>query len=89
MLLGWNRDRAYTARMFWLLAFAIGLVAGSRSMMAPAVVSWAVMLKGAALMPTLGTSWLAFMASNITAWIFGFLAVGELIADKLRSRRAA
>lgn len=52
-------------------------------MTAPAVVSWAVMLQGAALAPTLGASWLAFMASSITAWILGFCAVGELIADKL------
>jgi uncharacterized membrane protein len=68
--------------MPYLLAFAIGVIAGLRSMTAPAAVSWAVALRGADL-PELSQSYLAFMQSTITSWIFTLLAVGELIADKL------
>lgn len=64
---------------FFLLALGIGFVAGLRSMMTPAVVSWAAHLGWLQL----GDSALAFMASPISVGIFSLLAVGELIADKL------
>lgn len=68
--------------MPYLLAFAIGVIAGLRSMTAPAAVSWAVALRGSAL-PGLGASYLAFMQSTITAWVFTVAALAELISDKL------
>ena len=63
----------------FLLAIGIGVVAGLRSMTAPAIVSWAAT-----------TGWLnlhgspfAFMGSTVTVVITSLLAAGELIADKL------
>jgi uncharacterized membrane protein len=65
-----------------LLALLIGVVAGLRSLTAPAVVAWA------AYPPVLGWvdlhgTWAGWMASIITVVIFTVLAVGELINDKL------
>jgi len=68
-----------------LFAFVMGLVAGSRTFLAPAIVSWGLVLHGSALIPGLSQSPLAFMQSSITAWIFALLAIGELIGDKLPS----
>jgi uncharacterized membrane protein len=62
-----------------VLAFAIGLIAGLRSMTAPAAVCLAAQLGWI----DLHQSPLAFMGSPITAWIFGLFAIGELIMDKL------
>jgi len=64
---------------FVVLAFLIGVVAGLRSLTAPAVVSWAVRLGW--LHPESGM--LAFMGYAATPYILSVLAVGELIADKL------
>ena len=61
------------------LSFLIGLVAGLRSMMAPAIVCAAAYLQWVHLA---GTP-LAFMTNRVTLWIFTFLAICELIADKL------
>jgi uncharacterized membrane protein len=61
------------------LAFGIGVVAGLRSMTAPAVVSWAARLGWLDVSHTplavLGFAW--------TPYILTVLAVGELVADKL------
>ena len=57
----------------------IGLVAGSRTMMAPVAISWAVAL--GRLHPH-GTA-LAFLGSWITVAIFSALATGELVGDAL------
>lgn len=62
-----------------LLCLGIGLVAGMRSMLAPAVVSWAAYLGWL----DLAESGLRFMASPISVAVFSLLALGELIADKL------
>ena len=62
-----------------LLCLGIGLVAGMRSMLAPAVVSWAAYF---GWLP-LGESSLHFMASPISVALFSLLALGELMADKL------
>ncbi|MGA2905200.1 MAG: DUF4126 family protein [Candidatus Korobacteraceae bacterium] len=62
-----------------LLAGGIGLVAGLRSLTAPAFVSWAAYLHWINLA---GTP-LAFMGSPIAVGIFTFLAIVELIADVL------
>ena len=61
------------------LAFAIGLIAGLRSMTAPAVVSWAAQWKWL----DLGQSQLAFLSSTAALYIFTAGAVAELITDKL------
>jgi uncharacterized membrane protein len=63
----------------YVLAFLIGVVAGLRSMTAPAVVSWGARLGWLQLENT----WLAFLGSAIAPYIFSVLAIGELINDKL------
>src|SRR6476659_2048187 len=63
----------------FILAFLIGVVAGLRSMTAPAAVSWAARLGW--LPPA--TTWLAFLGFTATPYIISVLAIGELIADKL------
>jgi uncharacterized membrane protein len=63
------------------LAFGIGIVAGLRSLTAPAAVAWAAHLGWINLH---GTP-LAFMSSVWAVLIFGILAIVELIADQLPS----
>lgn len=70
-----------TAMLAYLLAFLIGIVAGLRSMTAPAAVSWASYLGRLHL----GGTWLAFLSYRWTPWILSLLAVGELVADQLPS----
>src|SRR5712692_8893520 len=64
-----------------LLAFLIGVVAGLRTMTAPAAVSWAAHLGWLHL----DGSWLAFMGYAWTPWIFTLLALVELVTDQLPS----
>jgi uncharacterized membrane protein len=64
-----------------VLALLIGVIAGLRSMTAPAVVSWAARLGGI----NINSSWLAFLGYSWTPWILSIAALGELIADKLPS----
>lgn len=61
------------------LTFAIGLVAGLRSLTAPAVVCWAAHLGWI----NLSGSPLAFMGSTWALWLFTILALIELVADQL------
>jgi uncharacterized membrane protein len=61
------------------LAFGIGIIAGLRSLTAPAVVAWAAHLKWLDLRHT----WAAFMASAVTLYLLTALAAVELIMDKL------
>lgn len=63
----------------WAFAVGIGIVAGLRSLTAPAVVSWAAHLGWL----NLHDSPLAFMGSLVTVTIFSLLAIGELVADVL------
>src|ERR1700722_3225347 len=63
----------------YALAFLIGVVAGLRSMTAPAVVSWAARLGWLHLENT----WLAFLGAAITPYILSLAALGELINTKL------
>jgi uncharacterized membrane protein len=71
----------------FLLALGIGIVAGLRSLTAPAVVAWGAHLNWL----NLHDSALAFMGSTAAVAIFSLLAIGELIADKLpgMSKRTA
>lgn len=64
---------------FLILAFLIGVVAGLRTMMAPAAISWAARL---GWLPLYGTP-LAFLGFHWTPWIFTLAAIGELVNDKL------
>ena len=66
--------------MFTLVfALGIGLVAGLRSMLAPAAVAWAVRLGWL----NLHDSPFAFMESNLALVGFSIAALGELVADLL------
>ena len=62
-----------------LRASLIGAVAGLRTVVAPAAVSWAA---SAANRPLRGTS-LFFLGEPVSATIFAALALGELVTDKL------
>src|SRR6266568_5022882 len=64
-----------------LLALLIGVVAGLRTMTAPAAVSWAAHLGWLHL----DGSWLAFLGYAWTAWILTLLALIELVTDQLPS----
>jgi uncharacterized membrane protein len=64
-----------------LLAFLIGVIAGLRSLTAPAVVAWAAHLDWISLRNTP----LLFLGSTTVVAVFTLLAVGELVADKLPS----
>jgi uncharacterized membrane protein len=67
-----------------LLVFGIGVVAGLRSMTAPAVVAWAAYLGWI----NLSGSHLAFMGSVWAVAIFTLGALGEFVADQLPSTPA-
>ncbi len=62
-----------------LAAFLIGVIAGLRAMMAPAVVSWAA---GLGTLHLEGTP-LHFWGHAITRYVLSVAAIGELINDKL------
>jgi uncharacterized membrane protein len=63
----------------YLLALLIGIVAGLRTMTAPAAVSWAAYL---GWLPLQNTP-LAFLGYVAVPYVFTLLAIGELIADQL------
>jgi uncharacterized membrane protein len=63
----------------YLLTALIGMIAGLRTMTAPAAASWAAWT-GAL---DLGGTWLAFLGLTWTPWVITLLAVGELVNDKL------
>ncbi|MFP5228891.1 MAG: DUF4126 family protein [Acidobacteriota bacterium] len=65
--------------MLLLCAFLVGVVAGLRSMLAPAIVSWFARQN----LLNIGHTYLALMDYTITAAIFTFLAICELVVDKL------
>jgi uncharacterized membrane protein len=69
------------AMTVYLPALLMGVVAGLRTMTAPAAVSWAAHLGRLHL----GTTWLAFLGYVWTPWILTLLAIGELIADQAPS----
>ncbi|HVJ53554.1 MAG TPA: DUF4126 family protein [Aliidongia sp.] len=67
--------------MIYVLALAIGVVAGLRALLAPAVVSWAA----SSGFLDLSSSWLAFAGYRWTPWILTLAAAGELVTDQLPS----
>ena len=64
-----------------LLAFLIGVIAGLRTMTAPAVVAWAANRHWL----NLDNSPLALIGSTAAVAVFTVLALGELLVDKLPS----
>ena len=67
-----------------LLALAIGIIAGLRSLTAPAAVSWAARLRWL----NLHNSALSFLGSTGAVVILTILAAAELVADQLPSTPA-
>ena len=65
----------------YLLALLIGVVAGLRTMTAPAAVAWAAHLGWL----NLGGSWLAFLGNVWVRWILTALALVEFVTDQLPS----
>lgn len=63
----------------YLLALLIGLVAGLRTMTAPAMVCWAVYLRWLKL----SGSWLAFLGNVWVRWTLTLFALVELVIDQL------
>ena len=63
----------------YLLALAIGVIAGLRAMTAPAAIAWAAWL---GILPLAGTP-LSFLAHIAAPIILSVAAIGELIADQL------
>ena len=61
------------------LAFLIGVIAGLRSLTAPAVVAWATYLRWL----NLHNSPLSFMGSTAAVVVFTLGALGEIVFDKL------
>ncbi len=64
-----------------LLALLIGIVAGLRTLTAPAAISWAAHLGWLHLDGT----WLAFLGYVWTPWVLTLLALVELVTDQLPS----
>ena len=62
-----------------LLCLLIGVVAGLRAMMAPAIAAWGAHCCFAA------SGWPAFMGYRFTPWIFSLFALAELVTDQLPS----
>jgi uncharacterized membrane protein len=68
-----------THALVLLLALLIGVVAGLRSLTAPAVVAWAAAFDWI----DLDRTWASWVDNKITLIVFTVLAVGELVNDKL------
>lgn len=60
------------------VALLIGVVAGLRSLTAPAVVAWAAALRWI----NLDGTWASWLAHPVTVVVISVLAVGELVVDK-------
>jgi uncharacterized membrane protein len=73
------RIESISLNYVFVLALGIGIVAGLRSLTAPAVVAWGAHLSWL----NLHGSPLAFIGSTTAVAILSVLAIGELIADKL------
>ena len=67
--------------MLYVLALLIGVVAGLRTMTAPAAGAWGAYLGWLSLAGT----WASFVGHWITVGIFSILALAELVADQLPS----
>ena len=63
----------------YVIALTLGIVAGLRSMTAPAAVSWAAYLG----LIDLESTWLGLLGFGFIPYLLTFTAIGELIGDKL------
>src|SRR5581483_2930068 len=63
----------------YVYAFLIGVVAGSRSLTAPAAVSWAARLGRL----NIENTWLSFLGATATPYILTLAAIAELVNDKM------
>jgi uncharacterized membrane protein len=63
----------------YIFALLIGIVAGLRALTPLAAMSWAAHLGWIHLENT----WLGFLGATVTPYILSFLAIGEIINDKL------
>ena len=68
-----------THALVLLMALLIGIVAGLRSLTAPAVVAWAAFLGWI----NMHNTWASWVGNIITVIVLTVLAVGELVNDKL------
>lgn len=62
-----------------LLAFALGMCTGLRSLVAPTVLAWAAQFA----LPDLRQTPFSFLAAPVTAYVLTALACAELVGDKL------
>jgi uncharacterized membrane protein len=62
-----------------LLAFALGMCTGLRSLVVPTVLAWAAQFA----LPDLRQTSFAFLAAPVTAYVLTALACAELVGDKL------
>jgi uncharacterized membrane protein len=67
------------ANYIFAFALGIGVVAGLRSLLAPAAVAWAARLGWLHLQGT----FVGFMESTVALVVFSLIALGELVADLL------
>src|SRR6266513_1117413 len=74
-----TRIKSISLHYVFVLALGIGIVAGLRSLTAPAVVAWGAHLGWL----NLHGSPVAFIGLTTAVAIFSVLAIGELVADKL------
>jgi uncharacterized membrane protein len=65
--------------VLYIGCFTIGIIAGLRSLTAPAVVSWAARLGWL----DVSGSWMSFLGSRTATTVLSLLALAELVADKL------
>jgi uncharacterized membrane protein len=65
--------------MSYVLALAIGIIAGLRAMTVPAAVSWAARLG----VLHLDGTWLSFLGNAWLPWLLTVFALGELVTDQL------
>jgi uncharacterized membrane protein len=73
------QEVSVTHALVLLMALLIGVVAGLRSLTAPAVVAWAAFLGWI----NLHSTWASWVANIGTVIVLTVLAVGELVNDKL------
>jgi uncharacterized membrane protein len=65
--------------VLYIGCFTIGIIAGLRSLTAPAVVNWAARLGWL----DVSGSWMSFLGSRTATTVLSLLALAELVADKL------
>jgi uncharacterized membrane protein len=78
---GVARYQGLSVMRIMVLASLVGVLAGLRSMMPLAAVSWAA----ATSRLNLSRSWLAFLGYRVTPFVLSIIAIAELVVDQLPS----